>query len=65
MRNRNLTAEIARSKDGTNPGSDKVELDNIKGTLLQFLKGCPVTDKNNEAILAIVFSMMELSKEEI
>jgi len=37
----------------------------IKGTLLQFLKNCPVTDRNNEELLTIVFSMMEFTREEI
>lgn len=40
-------------------------LKHIKGTLLQFLKQCPVTDKNNEELLSILLSMMECSQQEI
>ena len=37
----------------------------MKGTLIQFLKNCPLTDKNNEVLLEVVLSVMMLSKEEI
>jgi len=47
-----------------NPAEASV-IDHIKGTLIQFLKNTPLTEKNNEELLAIVFSMMEFSKEEI
>ena len=46
-------------------GDAQATLKHIKGTLLQFLKNCPLTDRNNEELLAIVFSMMEFTKEEI
>ena len=31
---------------------------------MQFLKNCPVTDKNNEGLLTVIFSIMDFSKEE-
>ena len=46
-------------------GDPQATLKHIKGTLLQFLKNCPLTDRNNEELLSIVFSMMEFTKEEI
>jgi hypothetical protein len=46
-------------------GGEAGMLKHIKGTLLQFLKNCPVTDRNNEELLQIVFSMMEFSREEV
>ena len=46
-------------------GDHQATLKHIKGTLLQFLKNCPLTDRNNEELLTIVFSMMEFTKEEI
>ncbi len=33
--------------------------------MIQFLKNCPLTEKNNEILLEIIFSMMMFSKEEI
>ena len=62
--NKNLTAEIQKSREALNPAEASV-IDHIKGTLIQFLKNTPLTEKNNEELLAIVFSMMEFSKEEI
>lgn len=44
---------------------DEGVLKHIKGTLLQFLRQCPVTDKNNEELLSILLSMMECSQQEI
>lgn len=46
-------------------GDPQATLKHIKGTLLQFLKNCPLTDRNNEELLSIVFSMMEFTKDEI
>lgn len=46
-------------------GDPQGTLRHIKGTLLQFLKNCPLTDRNNEELLSIVFSMMEFTKDEI
>ena len=40
-------------------------IQHIKGTLIQFLKNTPVTDRNNEGLLTVIFSMMEFQKEEI
>lgn len=41
------------------------ESGHIKATLLQFLRSCPLTERNNEQLLSIVMNMMEFSKEEI
>lgn len=46
-------------------GDNEGVLKHIKGTLLQFLRQCPVTDKNNEELLSILLSMMECSQQEI
>ena len=40
-------------------------ISHIKGTLIQFLKTTPFTEKQNEELLKIVFSMMEFSPTEI
>ena len=37
----------------------------IRGTLFQFLKTTPITDRQNEELLKIVFSMMEFSAAEV
>ena len=37
----------------------------IKGALAQFLRNCAVTDRNNEELLSIVFSMMEFTPLEV
>ena len=38
---------------------------NIKGTLLQFLKNVPFSDKNNEILLSVVFDMLHMTTQEI
>ena len=40
-------------------------IENVKGTLMTFLKNCPITDKNNESLLTVIYSMMGFSKEEM
>ena len=58
------TNENPNSQGTLNP-SDASVIGHIKGTLIQFLKNTPLTEKNNEELLAIVFKMMEFTKEEI
>jgi hypothetical protein len=48
-----------------NSGEGAGLINHIKGTLLLFLKNCPVTDRNNEDLLSIVFKMMEFTRDEI
>ena len=62
-KNKYLSTEMQKSHALNK--TDASVIDHIKGTLIQFLKNCPLTDKNNEQLLAIVFSMMEFSKNEI
>lgn len=40
-------------------------IDNVKGTLIKFLKSCPITEKKNEDLLTVIFSIMGFTKEEI
>ena len=40
-------------------------ISHVKGTLTEFLKKCPVTEKTNEMLLEVVLSIMNYSKEEI
>lgn len=54
-----------QSSSQLNSGEGAGLLKHIKGTLLQFLKNCPLTDFNNEELLKIVFSMMEFTRDEI
>jgi hypothetical protein len=53
--------EKARRSSG---GSDG-DVEHMKDILLKFLHSCPVTSKDNEQLLSILFSMMYISKEEI
>ena len=40
-------------------------LPHIKVTLIQFLRNVPLTDRQNEDLLTIIFSMMEFSDTEM
>jgi len=40
-------------------------LKHVKGTLGQFLRNCPTTERNNEDLLKIIFSIMEYTQQEI
>ena len=46
-------------------GDDAVKFQHIKSSLVMFLKKTPSFDKASEQLLAVVFSMLALSKEEI
>jgi len=37
----------------------------IKGTLMSFLQNCPPTNRDNESILSVVYSMLEFSPTEV
>lgn len=37
----------------------------IKGTLFQFLKKCPITEKTNEDLLNPIYGMMEFTPNEV
>lgn len=40
-------------------------IQNIKATLLQFLKNVPPTDKNNELLLSVIFDMLHMNAKEL
>ena len=40
-------------------------ISHVKGTLTEFLKKCPITEKTNEMLLEVVLSIMNYTKEEI
>lgn len=42
-----------------------MKFEHIKSTLVMFLKKTPTVDKANEQLLNIVFSMLNLTKQEI
>eukprot|EP00347_Sterkiella_histriomuscorum_P017443 403349352 len=65
QKNQTLQNELQRSQQNSIHQGEKAMFDNIKGTLIQFLKNCPLTDKNNEILLDIVFEMMEFSDNQI
>jgi hypothetical protein len=44
---------------------DSTAIQHIKGTLIQFLKSTPLTEKQNEELLKIIYSMMEFSPAEV
>ena len=60
-----LSQTINASNLGGQSGGDQMTIKHIKGTLLQFLKNCPMTDRNNEELLKIIFGMMEFTPEEV
>ncbi len=60
----NNGSSVLMGGGGAGQGDPQGTLKHIKGTLLQFLKNCPFTDRNNEELLSIIFSMMEFTPEE-
>ena len=42
-----------------------MQIAHIKGTLIQFLKKVPFTEKTNEDLLTPIFGMMDFSPNEI
>ncbi|CDW85154.1 UNKNOWN [Stylonychia lemnae] len=63
--NQTLQGELQRSQQQNSSINDKALFENVKGTLIPFLKNCPMTDKNNEVILEIIFDMMEFTEAQI
>lgn len=63
-KNKTLQTELQKSQNNLTYSEQGV-IDNIKGTLIQFLKNCPMTEKNNEILLEIIQKMMGFSNEEI
>ena len=55
--------EIARVQEEA--GEEGTVIAHIKGTLFQFLKKCPLTEKTNEDLLNPIYGMMEFSPNEI
>lgn len=55
--------ELKKSESFEMMNNDNIK--HIKATLLQFLKSVPPTDKNNEALLNVIFDMLYMRPEEI
>ena len=62
-----LVGELKRNQESmlSDENVDSMMIANIKGSLIQFLKNTPITDKQNEDLLKVIYSMMEFTKEEI
>ena len=50
---------------GMEEEEDRMQIAHIKGTLIQFLKKVPFTEKTNEDLLTPIFGMMDFSPNEI
>lgn len=65
-----LQQRLAEIDNNQNEQDDKESdddhhlLDHVKGTLIQYLKLTPLTDKANEELLKIIFSMMKVTSAE-
>eukprot|EP00347_Sterkiella_histriomuscorum_P022561 403338020 len=71
IENQGLSQEVKKLKEDLEKKDqqlfnkeDQGILNHVKGTLIQYLKNCPLTDKNNEILLDVVLSVLEFTKEE-
>jgi flagellar motility protein MotE (MotC chaperone) len=60
---RSKSIDVKKSESFEMMNSDTIK--NIKGTLLQFLKNVPPTEKNNEVLLNVIFDMLYMTTNEI
>lgn len=59
-----LSSRTSLTFEGETSKKPAKDIDHVKDILLKFLRETPITSKNNEHLLLIVFSMLFLDKEQ-
>lgn len=57
--------DLQQQKEEDDEDSGKSLIPHIRATLINFLRGVPITDKQNEDLLNIIYGMMDFSPTEI